>query len=131
MNAQKIELCAIIAHNKDVPIGRDAQSVTSSAGGGSIGCEAKDVSEEDADCTRSAHGPTEPGNTPATSPPKTAREFDQAMRALGYSKRQAKAIAARGFKGLAIADSAEDAADLEALAERMKNLVERFERQAT
>lgn len=53
------------------------------------------------------------------------------MRALGYSKRQAKAIAARGFKGLAIADSAEDAADLEALAERMKNLVERFERQAT
>lgn len=121
----------MIAQNTNVPIGRDAQSVTSSAGGGSIGCEAKDVSEEDAACTRSAHGPTEPGNTPATSPPKTAREFDQAMRALGYSKRQAKAIAARGFKGLAIADPAEDATDLEALAERMQTLVERFERQTS
>ena len=109
-------------HNSDVPIGRDAQTVAESAGGGSIGCEAKDVSEEDAVCTRNAHGPTEPG-TPALSPPRTAREFDKAMRALGYSKRQAATIAARGFKGLATEpDPAEDPAELAALLERVKQL---------
>jgi hypothetical protein len=45
------------------------------------------------------------------------------MRALGYSKRQAATIAARGFKGLATEpDPAEDPAELAALLERVKQL---------
>jgi hypothetical protein len=111
-------------HNSDVPIGRDAQEVTSSAGGGSIGCEAKDVSEEDAACTRNAHGPTEP-ETPALSPPRTAREFDQAMRALGFSKRQAKTIASHGFRGLAVEGQSEDVS--EELVSLLKQTLTHFE----
>jgi hypothetical protein len=112
-------------HNSYVPIGRDAQEVTST-GGGSIGREeAKDVSEEDAACTRDAHGPTEP-EIPALSPPRTAREFEQALRALGYSKRQAAAIAARGFKCLAEAEPSEDVSEeLAALLKRNLDMCER------
>lgn len=106
-------------HNSDVPIGRDAQEVTST-GGGSIGREVKDASEEDAACTRDAHGSTEP-DTPALSPPRTAREFDQALRALGYSKRQAATIASRGFKGLATEpEPAEDNSELDQLAAALR-----------
>jgi hypothetical protein len=70
------------------------------AGGGSIGAKETDVSKGHAVCSRDDHGPTEPG-TPEKSPPKTAREFQRAMRELGYSRREACAIASRGFKGLA------------------------------
>lgn len=108
-------------HNIDVPIGRDAQTATST-GGGSIGCGVKDASE-DAACTRDAHGLTEP-ESPALSPPRTAREFDKAMRALGYSKRQAAAIASHGFKGFASAEPPEDSsADLERLAAALRGTV--------
>jgi hypothetical protein len=51
------------------------------------------------------------------------------MRELGFSKRQAKAIANSGFKGLAVEDSAEDIAELAALIERNSKLFERIERQ--
>jgi hypothetical protein len=111
-------------HNQHVPIGRDAHTATST-GGGSIGREeVNDVSEEDAACTRDAHGSTEP-EPPALSPPRTAREFDKAMRALGYSKRQAAAIAARGFKALDLeADPAEDSSDdLERLTAALRGTV--------
>lgn len=49
------------------------------------------------------------------------------MRALGYSKRQAKAIASSGFKGLKHDDPSEDMTDLVALSERVKKLVEHIE----
>jgi hypothetical protein len=80
------------------------------SGGGSIGAEETDVSKGHAVCLRTDHGPTEPG-TPDESPPKTEREFERAMRKLGYSKRQAREIASRGFKALAIAEPSEDVSD--------------------
>lgn len=100
-------------------------ATTSQAGGGSIGAKETDVSSGHAVCSRDDHGPTEPG-TPDKSPPKTAREFERAMRELGYSKRQAREIAAAGFKGLADADPADDASsELAALLKRNLELIER------
>lgn len=110
-------------HNDRVPIGRDAQEVTST-GGGPIGCEVKDASEDAACTTRDAHGSTEP-ETPALSPPRTAREFDKAMRALGYSKRQAATIAARGFKALDLeaANADDESAELDQLAAALRGSI--------
>ena len=100
-----------MTHNQDVQVERDVQPVPSS-GGGSIGAkEATDVSEGHAVCSRIDQGPTEPEQPPALSPPKTEREFERAMRALGFSKRQAATIAARGFKVLAAASPAEDVSE--------------------
>lgn len=46
------------------------------------------------------------------------------MRALGYSKRQAAAIASHGFKGFASAEPPEDSsADLERLAAALRGTV--------
>lgn len=51
------------------------------------------------------------------------------MRALGYSKRQAKAIAARGFKALDNEGTdTDDASEKAALMERMKDFLDRIER---
>lgn len=99
----------------------------SQSGGGSIGAEKTDVSEGHAVCSRNDHGPTEPGTSP-TSPPKTEREFERAMRELGYSKRQAREIAARGFKALAQADPSDDMSELAALLERNTEVLHRVER---
>lgn len=44
------------------------------------------------------------------------------MRALGFSKRQAREIASRGFKGLAVAEPLPDTNELAALMERIKTL---------
>lgn len=83
------------------------------------------MSKGHAVCLRTDHGPTEPG-TPDKSPPKTEREFERAMRELGYSKRQAREIAARGFKAAAEAGPAEDTSDeLAALLKRNLELLER------
>lgn len=94
---------------------------------GSIGAEKTDVSEGHAVCSRNDHGPTEPGTSP-TSPPKTEREFERAMRELGYSKRQAREIAARGFKALAEADPSDDMSELAALLKRNSDVLDRVER---
>lgn len=103
----------------------------SQSGGGSIGAEKSDVSTGHAVCSRSDHGPTEPG-TPEKSPPSTAREFEQAMRMLGYSKRQAREIASRGFKAMAQdAEPSEDVSELAALLQRNVEVLERFERQSS
>ncbi len=74
-------------------------------------------------CSRDDHGLTEPG-TPDPSPPKTEREFERALRMLGYSKRQAREIAARGFKALAQAEHADDTDSTEALIERINRLLD-------
>lgn len=82
------------------------------------------MSKGHAVCLRSDHGPTEPG-IPDKSPPKTEREFERAMRELGFSKRQAREIASRGFKGLAEADPSNDTSELAALLKRNLELLER------
>ena len=107
----------------------ETPTATSETGGGSIGEKTTDVSEGHAVCSREIHGSTEPGTTPTKSLPRTTREFEAAMRELGYSKRQAKAIASSGFKGLAIEDPADDVSELAALIERNSKLFERIERQ--
>lgn len=103
-------------------------SDASQSGGGSIGAEKTDVSEGHVVCSRSDHGPTEPG-TPDKSPPRTAREFEQALRTLGFSKRQAREIASHGFKATAQdAESAEDMSELAALLQRNTDVLHRVER---
>jgi hypothetical protein len=76
---------------------------------------------------------TQPGDSPAATPlpatpikskPRTAREFEHALRELGFSKNESRQIAGHGFKGLAVADPAEDAADLASLTKRLNNLLE-------
>lgn len=104
-------------------------TATSETGGGSIGEKTTDVSKGHAVCSRDDCGSTEPGPIPTKSIPQTAREFERAMRELGFSKRQAKAIANSGFKGLAVEDSSEDVSELAALIERNSKLFERIERQ--
>jgi len=66
--------------------------------------------------------------TPIKSKPRTEREFERALRELGFSKGESRAIASHGFKGLAIEDPAEEAADLATLTERLKLLLDRTER---
>lgn len=100
----------------------------SQTGGGSIGAEKTDVSEGHVVCSRSDHGLAAPGN-PDKSPPSTAREFEHALRELGYSKRQAREIASHGFKVMAPdAEAAEDMSELAALLERNFEILERIER---
>ena len=50
------------------------------------------------------------------------------MRELGFSKRQAREIAARGFKAAAEAEPAEDLSEIVALLERNTHVLERVER---
>lgn len=52
----------------------------------------------------------------AKSKPQTIREFERSMRGLGYSQREAAAIASHGFKAIGTADQAEDQAELSELA---------------
>ncbi len=115
-------------HNEPVPIERDAQSDDSSAGGGSIGAKETDVSKGHAASSRIDHGLTEPAPTPPTAIPKTEREFERAMRAMGFTKREARTITSHGFKGLATADPADDMSEVVALLERNTQLFERIER---
>lgn len=77
--------------------------------------------------SRSEHGQTEPGTSPQ-SPPKNVREFEQAMRELGYSKRQARAIAAAGFKALGEAEPPDDTSELAELIRHNTDVLERIER---
>ena len=94
---------------------------TSQAGGGSIGAKESDVSSGHSVCPRDVHGSTVP-ETPDQSPPKTEREFERALRGLGFSKRQAREIAARGFKAAGETKPLDETDELSALIERIKRL---------
>ncbi len=66
-------------------------------------------------------------STPAAkSKPRTCREFERAMRELGFSQREATAIASHGFKGLAQESAIEDVSELAALIQRNNQLFERY-----
>lgn len=65
---------------------------------------------------------------PIKSKPRTSREFEHALRELGFSKTEARTIASHGFKATAEAVPAEDMADLAALVKRHINLLENLER---
>lgn len=58
----------------------------------------------DASAGRAADADASPDKA-APRPPATLREFEHALRALGYSARQAKAIAREGFRPAASAES--------------------------
>ncbi len=99
------------------------------AGGDSIGAgDETDVSTGHAVCARSELGLIEPESPPALTPPKTAREFEQVLRSLGYSKRQARAICAGGFKAaMQQTDEPEDVTEiLGALRRACDTINERF-----
>jgi hypothetical protein len=63
---------------------------------------------------------------PTPQKPTTRREFELALRSLGFSKREAKAIAARGFHLETIeAEPTEDMTELAALLRQNVALLER------
>lgn len=96
------------------------------SGGSSIGAgDETDVSMGHAVCARSEHGLIE-SESPALSPPKTAREFEQVLRSLGYSKRQARAICAGGFKAAMQTDEPEDVSEILGALKRACDTIERF-----
>lgn len=70
----------------------------------------------------------EPGASLPPSKPRTCREFERALRNLGFTQREAKTIASHGFKGLALEDPKEDVSELAALVERNVSLLQHFER---
>ena len=55
---------------------------------------------------------------------KTIRDFEAQLRGLGYSQREAKALASGGFKSLGYRDGAPDS---ETLADELKNLTQAFD----
>lgn len=82
-------------YNQYVTVARDVPPDPSNIA--SAGC----VSDEVTPCLQGATDsllsePLMRGNTPHK--PQTIREFETALRGLGYSSREAKAIANRGFK---------------------------------
>lgn len=74
------------------------------------------------DATGSREPPEEPSQA-AQKCPQTIREFEAAMRALGFSKRQAATIASSGFKALGKRAEGADESDL--LAELVNALTRR------
>ncbi len=53
--------------------------------------------------------------TTAPVKPQTIREFERALKSLGYSQRESTAIAKGGFKALGIADPEPDLSELAAV----------------
>lgn len=53
--------------------------------------------------------------TAAPVKPQTIREFERALKSLGYSQRESTAIAKGGFKALGIADPEPDLSELAAV----------------
>ncbi len=58
-------------------------------------------------------------------PPATVREFEEALRALGYSNRQAKAIAREGFRPAVPEPDPDEAAFVQLCEAISKSLAER------
>lgn len=56
-------------------------------------------------CAQSAANATHAGNGADPKPPATRREFEHALRSLGFTKRAAAAIAANGFRAGSTADA--------------------------
>lgn len=71
--------------------------------------------------------PTEDSQpTAAVSKPQTIREFETALRDLGYSRAEAKSIANNGFKGFNADDS--ESEQLDQLTGALRNLTQTFKR---
>jgi hypothetical protein len=68
-----------------------------------------------AENTTTPTGPVAPAPA-AKAKPQTIREFERSMRALGYSQREAAAIASHGFKAIGTVEQAEDQAEISELA---------------
>lgn len=61
----------------------------------------------------------------AVSKPQTIREFEAAMRKLGFSRSEASAIASKGFKSAVTAES-DDSEQLQALEDAVHALTKQF-----
>jgi hypothetical protein len=68
-----------------------------------------------AENTTAPTGPAAPAPA-AKSKPQTIRQFERSMRALGYSQREAAAIASQGFKALGTVEQAVDEDEIAELA---------------
>lgn len=68
----------------------------------------------------------EPNTKTSTAPgkPSTIREFERSLRTLGYSQREAKAIAMGGFRALR-----SDAGELSQIVEKLEELADIFRKQ--
>lgn len=77
--------------------------------------------------TTHAKTSTEPTSLAAVAPaakskPQTIREFERALRELGYTNRESASIAKRGFKALST-DAPQDLSELAALLERNTSIL--------
>ena len=68
-----------------------------------------------AENTTAPTGPAAPAPA-AKAKPLTSRQFERSMRALGYSQREAAAIASQGFKALGTVEQAVDEDEIAELA---------------
>jgi hypothetical protein len=123
-------------HNNAVPIELGVQSASSPKPLGAT-FEANDpVSQQDAFSfskdapmtgTTHAKTSTEPTSLAAVAPaakskPQTIREFERALRELGYTNRESASIAKCGFKALST-DAPQDLSELAALLERNTSIL--------
>lgn len=77
--------------------------------------------------TTHAETTTEPNGLDVAAPavkskPQTIREFERALRELGYSQRESACIAKGGFKALVPNEPEEDFSDLAALIAKHKSI---------
>jgi hypothetical protein len=67
-------------------------------------------------------------STAQATPPQSLREFERALRGLGFSRLQAEHIAARGWKG---AQATEPEPELPQASDDMQSLMAALQRRAT
>lgn len=104
----------------------DAGRVQADGDSGSDGAHAPQVAEGVAGCASTA--PAASGEPEAKRPPATIREFERAMRALGFTRGQAQSIARHGFQSATDAPPdevppANDINQLHAAAERLARVL--------
>lgn len=100
----------------DGPTGEESQSAAPPpAAGDSAGC--------------AAPVPVDASSTKAT-PPQSLREFERALRGLGWTRLQAQHIAAKGFQGVtaAAAPEPEPEPDMQSLVAALQRRARAFER---
>ena len=81
---------------------------------------------DQADGAGALQAKAEASETPAPTPPQTLREFEAALRGLGFSRKQAASIAKHGFTQASDADETDDG-DSEKVSEVLAALRRRTE----
>ena len=127
----------MICHNNSVTVELDVQSPSSPKPLGATFEANEPVSQQDAfsfskgtPMTGTTHAKTDTGPLGlavvapvAKAKPQTIREFENALRELGYSQREAKSIAKDGFKAIKNDEPHEDLSELAVLLQRNTSIL--------